>query len=87
MKETIKSWLNMDSGKLPYEHVCQIGDPVLRGHTMMIDPETIKLQDFQKIKMQPVALTPYKKLINIMFNGATRYDCDLHICCQSHHSE
>ncbi|XP_032682465.1 peptide deformylase, mitochondrial-like [Odontomachus brunneus] len=49
IKETFKNWLGMDSGKLPYKHVCQIGDPVLRGHALTVEPEVIKLKDFQKI--------------------------------------
>lgn len=49
IKDTFKYLMGMDSDKVPYEHVCQIGDPVLRGRAMMIDPEVIKLADFQKV--------------------------------------
>lgn len=49
LKETVKHLLGTDSNRLPYEHVCQIGDPVLRGHAMKIEPEVIKLADFQKV--------------------------------------
>ncbi|KAL6446214.1 hypothetical protein ACFW04_001082 [Cataglyphis niger] len=49
LKETVKHLLGTDSNRLPYEHVCQVGDPVLRGHAMKIEPEVIKLADFQKV--------------------------------------
>lgn len=49
MKETFKHLIGLDSDKLPYDHVCQIGDPVLRGRAMMVEPEVIKLPDFQKV--------------------------------------
>lgn len=49
LKESLKNLLGSDSNKLPYEHICQIGDPVLRGRAMMIEPEVIKLADFQKV--------------------------------------
>ncbi|XP_029163679.1 peptide deformylase, mitochondrial-like [Nylanderia fulva] len=57
LKETFKHLLSTDSNKLPYEHVCQIGDPVLRGRAMQINPEVIKLADFQKV---------IRHLINVM---------------------
>ncbi|XP_012231120.1 peptide deformylase, mitochondrial-like [Linepithema humile] len=56
MKETFKHLIGMDSDKLPYEHVCQIGDPVLRGRAMTIDPEVIKLADFQKVIKQLISV-------------------------------
>jgi len=49
MKEAVKDLLGMDSNRLPYEHVCQVGDPVLRGRAMMIEPDAIKAKDFQKV--------------------------------------
>lgn len=41
----------MGTGKLPYAHVCQIGDPILRNRTMTIEPEVVKLADFQKVQL------------------------------------
>lgn len=49
LKETLKHFWSSDSNRLPYRHVCQIGDPVLRGRAMKIEPEVIKLADFQKV--------------------------------------
>jgi hypothetical protein len=49
MKDAVKDFLGMDCNKLPYEHVCQVGDPVLRGRAMMIEPDVIKTKDFQKV--------------------------------------
>ncbi|GAB1869430.1 Peptide deformylase [Camponotus japonicus] len=49
LKETLNHFWSSDSKRLPYKHVCQIGDPVLRGRAMKIEPEVIKLADFQKI--------------------------------------
>lgn len=49
LKETLNRFWGSDSNRLPYKHVCQIGDPVLRGHAMKIEPEVIKLADFQKV--------------------------------------
>ncbi|XP_072758982.1 peptide deformylase, mitochondrial [Anoplolepis gracilipes] len=48
LKERFKDFLSIGSNNLPYKHVCQIGDPVLRGRAMKIEPEVIKLADFQK---------------------------------------
>jgi len=49
MKDAVKDFLGMDSNRLPYDHICQIGDPVLRGRAMMIEPDVIKTRDFQKV--------------------------------------
>ncbi|EZA59348.1 hypothetical protein DMN91_008459 [Ooceraea biroi] len=49
MKEAVKDLLGMDSNRLPYGHVCQVGDPVLRGRAMMLEPEVIRMADFQKV--------------------------------------
>lgn len=49
LKEGFKNLLGTDSNRLPYEHVCQIGDPVLRGRAMKVEPAVIKLADFQKV--------------------------------------
>ncbi|XP_036143320.1 peptide deformylase, mitochondrial isoform X2 [Monomorium pharaonis] len=57
MKETFQRLLGTNSDELPYTHVCQIGDPVLRGRAMRIESEVIKMADFQKVIM---------RLINVM---------------------
>lgn len=49
MKEAFKDMLGMDSNRLPYGHVCQVGDPVLRGRAMMIEPDIIETAEFQKV--------------------------------------
>lgn len=53
MKDTLKGVLGKSAGydKPPYGHICQVGDPTLRGRAMKIDPEVIKLADFQKVKI------------------------------------
>ncbi|XP_018044261.1 PREDICTED: peptide deformylase, mitochondrial-like [Atta colombica] len=49
MKETIQRLLGMNSNELPHTHICQVGDPVLRGHAMKIESEVIRSADFQKV--------------------------------------
>ncbi|KYN03390.1 PREDICTED: peptide deformylase, mitochondrial-like [Cyphomyrmex costatus] len=57
IKETVQRLLGMHSNELPYRHICQVGDPVLRGHTMKIEPEVIRTAEFQNV---------IKHLINVM---------------------
>lgn len=53
MKETFQRLLGMNSSdQLPYTHICQVGDPVLRGRAMKIQPEVVKMADFQKVLKQ-----------------------------------
>lgn len=33
----------------PYHHVCQVGDPVLRGHAAAVDPGAIKGDEIQQV--------------------------------------
>ncbi|XP_011641642.1 peptide deformylase, mitochondrial-like [Pogonomyrmex barbatus] len=49
MKETIERLFDMNSVRLPYTHVCQVGDPVLRDCAMKIEPEIVRMADFQKL--------------------------------------
>lgn len=52
IKETVQRTLGMSSDdklQLPYGHVCQVGDPVLRGRAMKIQPEVVRMTDFQKV--------------------------------------
>lgn len=56
MRETIQQPLGMNSNELPYAHVCQVGDPVLRGHVMKIEPEVIRMADFQKVLLQRISI-------------------------------
>ncbi|XP_011700831.1 PREDICTED: peptide deformylase, mitochondrial-like isoform X1 [Wasmannia auropunctata] len=57
MKERVQRLMGMDSDELPYAHICQVGDPVLRGQAMKVEPEIIRMADFQKV---------IKRLINVM---------------------
>lgn len=57
MKHAFKDFFGMRSDKLPYKHICQIGDPVLRGRAIAVEPEVIKLADFQKV---------VERMINVM---------------------
>lgn len=52
MKETVQRLLGMGSNGLPYAHVCQVGDPILRGCAMKIEPEVVKRADFQEVSLQ-----------------------------------
>jgi len=52
VKETIQQMLGMNSNELPYSHVCQVGDPILRGRAMKIEPEVVRMADFQKVLLQ-----------------------------------
>jgi hypothetical protein len=36
--------------KPPYLHICQIGDPVLRGKAAPVEPHTIKSPEIQKVR-------------------------------------
>lgn len=38
--------------KPPYLHICQIGDPVLRGKAAPVEPNTIKSPEIQKVRKQ-----------------------------------
>lgn len=51
MKETLRRLLGMNSDELPYTHICQVGDPVLRSRAMKIEPEVVKNADFQKVSL------------------------------------
>lgn len=55
MKETFQRLLGKSSDELPYTHVCQVGDPVLRGRAMKIEPEVIRMVDFQKVSLKILA--------------------------------
>lgn len=51
MKETLQRLMGMNSDELPYTHICQVGDPVLRGRAMKVEPEVVKNVDFQKVSL------------------------------------
>lgn len=55
MKETIQRLLGKESAGLPHAHICQVGDPVLRGRAMQIEPEVIRMADFQKVSRKILA--------------------------------
>ncbi|XP_011871718.1 PREDICTED: peptide deformylase, mitochondrial-like [Vollenhovia emeryi] len=56
-KEKLQRLLGMNPNELPYAHICQVGDHVLRGRAMRIEPEIVKMADFQKV---------IARLINVM---------------------
>lgn len=49
IKETFQRLLGENSNGLPYTHICQVGDPILYGRAMKIEPEVIRMADFQKV--------------------------------------
>ncbi|KAL0132793.1 hypothetical protein PUN28_000483 [Cardiocondyla obscurior] len=50
IKETLQQFLGTNSKtQIPYSHVCQVGDPVLRGRAIKVNPEVIKTAEFQKV--------------------------------------
>lgn len=57
VKEKVKQLLGKEDIKVPYEHICQIGDPILRGRAMKIDPEVVQMPEFQKHIKQRFCIT------------------------------
>jgi hypothetical protein len=52
--------------KPPYLHICQIGDPVLRGKATPVEPNTIKSPEIQKVRKQ-IITNEVKSLDSILF--------------------
>ncbi|XP_071568043.1 peptide deformylase, mitochondrial [Temnothorax nylanderi] len=50
MKDTVQRVLGMNSNEsIPYTHICQVGDPVLRARAIKIEPEVVRMADFQQV--------------------------------------
>lgn len=52
VKKKIKQLLGKEDIEVPYKHICQIGDPILRGRAMQIEPEVIQMPEFQKVSIK-----------------------------------